>query len=994
MKIPAQTPGFSVSHYNSENGLPQNSIKGIERDRIGYLWLATEMGLVRFDGSGFRVFNMANAPQLGTNRMVGLRMQGDGTIQVDAENNLVYTIDNQGTLQRGSTGASRLQVLNRGYALYDSCRNRSSRGEIPGWALPDVRSVYRSVLNSFLYVQGRYYYFNDAREFISADSTIRSFRKITFTGGLAAVMKRADRSTVPLSLLQDGNFIRVRWGGTIYRIIMSDSISARSEPLITVGDIPNITVCREWPAEHMVVVGTMADGLYIFRKHFFSTLLLRDPEANVFYAQVPYGPDGVLTKKAVLFPGRTIPVPGFTSESLLQTTGGHYYANRWLESHGSGIVEMDTGLRETRFIPENDLRVHCFRQFRDGSIWLTASNHFLGKIENDRVDWIDFPEGIPAEFSVHSFIEGDAGEIWIGGNRGLIRFNPTTRKTVYYNELSKTEIRFLYEDQRHTLWMGTYGKGLLAQYQGRLIGLPEDHNHYLSTVHCMLGDDKGFCWISTNRGLFQAAWDDLYAYLEGRISSVYYYYYDRNDGFLSNEFNGGCTPSGIRLNNGKFSLPSVRGLVQFFPDSIVPVMPDAPLHIDEIMMDTLRMTAAMSSIRVPRRVRHLQFTVSSPYFGNDYNQRIEYRLGETDSNWYTVQRDGIIEMNTLPAGSYHLQLRKKAGFGGQGYIRADLSFSVDAAFWESRVFQVLVLIALAGLFFSLARARIRYLVRRKNQLAKEVYEKTREQLLLIDSLEGTVNELEQSREELYQHNQFIGKLAMIIAHDLKSPLWFLHMATRRLNQDISSSGNAEVKGVGLELQKTSASIFHFVDDFSYWLGTMTKNFRIQRAEVFIKELLQDLQVFFTELMKARGNTWVVSFDGPVCLYTDRELLKIILRNIIDNANKNTLHGVIAIEFHAQGDQAVLTVSDSGNGMSADMLGKIHRRLREQTPLIEEKEFGYGYRFIIDFCKLLKVEIMVDSDIAKGTSVTLSGFALLQDAGTDHAFSLRDDRRVF
>ena len=59
---------YSVVNYNSDNALPQNSIKGMAFDKNGFLWMATEMGLVRFDGRNFREYNMDNSPALLTNR--------------------------------------------------------------------------------------------------------------------------------------------------------------------------------------------------------------------------------------------------------------------------------------------------------------------------------------------------------------------------------------------------------------------------------------------------------------------------------------------------------------------------------------------------------------------------------------------------------------------------------------------------------------------------------------------------------------------------------------------------------------------------------------------------------------------------------------------------------------------------------------------------------------------------------------------------------------
>jgi len=48
---------FHLSHYTSKNGLPQNSIRSMVLDKDRFLWMATESGLVRFDGYDFDLYD-------------------------------------------------------------------------------------------------------------------------------------------------------------------------------------------------------------------------------------------------------------------------------------------------------------------------------------------------------------------------------------------------------------------------------------------------------------------------------------------------------------------------------------------------------------------------------------------------------------------------------------------------------------------------------------------------------------------------------------------------------------------------------------------------------------------------------------------------------------------------------------------------------------------------------------------------------------------------
>ncbi len=47
---------FTIQSFTTENGLPSNGIKGLQwEEKTGFLWLATEAGVVRFNGMNFKI---------------------------------------------------------------------------------------------------------------------------------------------------------------------------------------------------------------------------------------------------------------------------------------------------------------------------------------------------------------------------------------------------------------------------------------------------------------------------------------------------------------------------------------------------------------------------------------------------------------------------------------------------------------------------------------------------------------------------------------------------------------------------------------------------------------------------------------------------------------------------------------------------------------------------------------------------------------------------
>src|SRR5260221_5147275 len=88
---------YSFKTWNTENGLPQNSIQAIAQTPDGYIWIATRDGLARFDGIRFKIFQKANTPELPNNRLWDLYADDAGRLWIFGESD-----DNLGLYETGS----------------------------------------------------------------------------------------------------------------------------------------------------------------------------------------------------------------------------------------------------------------------------------------------------------------------------------------------------------------------------------------------------------------------------------------------------------------------------------------------------------------------------------------------------------------------------------------------------------------------------------------------------------------------------------------------------------------------------------------------------------------------------------------------------------------------------------------------------------------------------------------------------------------------------
>jgi ligand-binding sensor domain-containing protein len=79
---------YGYQSWQTDSGLPQNTVHAIVQGRDGYLWIATEGGMVRFDGVDFRAYTRANAPGLPSDLIDDLMEDRDGTLWVSTSGGL------------------------------------------------------------------------------------------------------------------------------------------------------------------------------------------------------------------------------------------------------------------------------------------------------------------------------------------------------------------------------------------------------------------------------------------------------------------------------------------------------------------------------------------------------------------------------------------------------------------------------------------------------------------------------------------------------------------------------------------------------------------------------------------------------------------------------------------------------------------------------------------------------------------------------------------
>jgi signal transduction histidine kinase len=230
--------------------------------------------------------------------------------------------------------------------------------------------------------------------------------------------------------------------------------------------------------------------------------------------------------------------------------------------------------------------------------------------------------------------------------------------------------------------------------------------------------------------------------------------------------------------------------------------------------------------------------------------------------------------------------------------------------------------------------------------------------------------MEFQAQELKKLNESNAKLLSVIAHDLRSPLASLWQIIDLLNSCDLSPDEA------LELIKESG---HYVenslgllDGMVSWAKQQFQGKDILIREVSVENVLKEIVEMNSLQTKAKGNAVnVISDIGTLKL--NENVLRLLSRNLLINANKFTEHGEITIKTLVVDGFLKVQVSDTGIGMEQAQIDKLFNWKKENSTsgTSGEKGLGIGLRLCKEMVDVEGGNLWVESKPGYGTKFGFS-----------------------
>ncbi len=371
-----------------------------------------------------------------------------------------------------------------------------------------------------------------------------------------------------------------------------------------------------------------------------------------------------------------------------------------------GLFSFEPGARPVRAsLPTR--YVQAFAEDAGGTLWISDSTSGLfglrGGGDVEVAPWSTF-----GGESARALFAGPSGGLWLGFvGGGVSRFeNGRVRRTYTSADgLGAGDVNNIHDDQHGALWVATEG-GLSRIAGGRVDTLDVRNGLPCDAVKWSIEDDAGTLWLQTNCGLVRVERDELDRWISDPASTVDLVAYDASDGAVGYADLGSYGPKVTRAADGRLWFAGFDGVGIVDPRALPsnPVPP--PVHIERIVADGVTY-APPAVARLPARVRDVSIEYTALSLGAPEKVAFRYKLEGRDGDWVEAGNRRQAFYTDLPPGSYRFRVIAANDRGLWNEDGAAWAFSVAPAYYQTNAFRLAVV---AGVILGLTllyRLRLR-----------------------------------------------------------------------------------------------------------------------------------------------------------------------------------------------------------------------------------------------------------------------------------------------
>lgn len=807
--VRALDPDKSFHHYvrnawSLQQGLPQISVHAITQDRRGYLWVGTQAGLARFDGIRFVTYTPEDTPGLPGIQIRSLYLDKAGKLWIGTYKGLaVYdgsTFSRIAVAGKGDVGEldifdikevdGRLMVASSHglYALNDGVlQHQPSSPAVTLSLLPRNDGLWIGSLGGAYRLDGKlqqFFAFPAGLEKAVATALVDAQGKLWAgtTQGLYVYDKGAWSAATTRPELQEAPTTMVREDRDHNLWVASNAGIARFNQGMLSELVPDSNpngfrsvISAFEDREGNLWFGSQWNGLTRLWNGWTRRYSMPQGLTEPLVWSLAKAPDGAIwvgtnNGLSVLRDGRFTSV--LTGTDLPHPHAYNLLADAdriWVGTRRGLVLYQDGKVEHPAlFEPMANAQINGIVRSSSGEIWIPTTEG-LFRLRGDRLDHFGTKQGM-LETHTRLVKELSDGRLLVGTQNGLylLENDRLVQQGLTTGLQDGLDVTAIHELANGDWVIGSFDQSIYVRHGRRWQRISSEQGLQDNPAFFISEDSTGYLWVAGIRGVERLPVADLDRLREGKIKRIdaEMVLNERGDRLSGQQgfcCNGAGNSKGF-IDHDVLWLPSRDGVVALDTHAIAknPVPPDVIIERLQYQ-DRWQDVSASENLVLPEDARDVAFEFTAFSFQDPASVTLSYQLVGYDEDWRELQvvSPRTVNYTNLPAGDYVFQVRAANNAGVWGRSTARLPFRITPRFQETPLFVALGLLFLGTVLYAGYRLQNQALLSQRNQLEKQVNERTGQLHVANIQLEhaSQTDPLTGLRNQRYLANQIPADLA-------------------------------------------------------------------------------------------------------------------------------------------------------------------------------------------------------------------------------------------
>lgn len=710
----------------------------------------------------------------------------------------------------------------------------------------------------------------------------------------------------------------------------------------------------------------------------------------------------------------------FTSDAINDIKGDDQ-GKLWISTWHGGVMQFDPRTEKLKHYVNDPANTNSLilndaktLLIDDTLIWIGTHGEGLVAFDPRKNTFTDhtsntvFPFQLNAPAWINHLYKDSKQRLWISTYSGLFTYDGKVLTHYEHSNdtlsISSNSVNMVTEDNSGVIWVVSESGGLDRFHErtnnfSRLtekLSLPE-------TMKAIVADNRNTLWITSNEGIIA---------LDGTRTQVKRY--DASEGLQGNTF---FHKAVLRTKNGRLFAGGPRGFNVFHPDSLQTFSAPSKFYFTDLYIYNLKQDPGGVDSpldKVLQLSNEITLTHEQSFFSIEFAAINFYSLGKTQyaykldglhDEWIDLQKERKVSFTNLDPGTYTLRVRYTDASGQWNVADNALHITVLPPWWKTIWFQLLVIVAVVSAVVAVFYLRVRTIKNRNKFLKEEVERRTHElseansflmerneeislqnerlevynteilrqsdKILEQQTHISAQNEkLEHHVEELQKLNKTKDHFFSILAHDLKNPISALTGISDFVKDNFSKLDKKDAQEYINSIYKSAFSIYDLLLNLLNWSQTQSKSITYSPSHINLKELVQKNATLLDQQFRNKHIVLNVDVNAEHHIFADYNMIDTVVRNLLSNSIKFTeYNGRVTVSSFAHDDDIVLSIADTGVGMSTDQLKRLFKLDKANISSGTAGERGTGLGLVIshDFIAANNGKINVESRPGQGTT---------------------------